>query len=269
MIKYKAVSFLIILSLLVSFRINSQPKFTKTKISIIKQDFVPILDSLIKPPINCEEAWKFVIYDSSKINFVLTIDLLIQDKRIQKLSEEINNGIIKSKPDNSQMPSGNSPAEGSNPPGGIGPPVGMNMPDVSQEIIEDMDDVNKAVDKNNILKEKFKNELTGMQVKLNERLHKTLENEYDEHINILNEFFKSSIELYEKYLPLFKANMKKIDDVIKKYDYGTRIKFPPLKKDILNLQSVQVDVLMFLFNITKEFVLTGARFYNEKLMNMN
>lgn len=266
--KAKILTAIIFLSLILSVRIYSQPKFERTKITIIKEEFALILDSLIKPPLNCDEAWNLMTYDSLKNNFIYIPVLLKQDERIQKLSQEIINNLNKNKPDIPQVPSGNGPPQGGLPPGEMGPPGGMNFPDESQEIIEDMEYIIKSMDKISVLQEKFKNQLTALQFKVNEKLHKTLENDYDEHINIINDFMKSVLTMYEQYYPVFKENMKKIDEVVKKYDYGSKIKFPPLKNDIINVQSVQVDNLIFLLNITKEIASAGAKFYNEKQMSM-
>jgi hypothetical protein len=271
MLRLKNLSVIFLLILFLSGKIYSQQKFDSREIIILKQDFAPILDSLVKPPSNCEEAWGLVTFDTLKNDFAFNTTLENQDNKIQKLLTDITTNINKTKLNKSQMPeipSGGGPPQGGVPPGGMGPPGGMNMPEGVQEIREDMEEVNNAVDKINVLKEKFKNELTAMQYKVNENLHKTLETDYDSHINILNDFMKSALNMYNQYNPTFKESMKKIDGVIKKYDYGTKIKFDPLKKEFLELQLEQINILELLLNITKEFTLLGAKFYNEKQMSL-
>ncbi len=257
------------LILILSHNIYSQQKFEPPKITIINQEFTPLLDSLIKPPSGCDEAWALVVPDSSNTDFVFNSLLESQDSRIQKLLGELNTDLNKTQLNREQVPSGNGPPQSGMPRGGIGPPGGMDIPLGFGDVHDDIEEVNKSVDEINVTTEKFKNELTAMQSKINEKLHKTHENDYDGHIAILNDFMKSALSIYEQYGPVFRRNMKNIDDLIKKYDYGTKVKMGMVKIEFVKLQMEEVNTLKFLLNITKEFTTVGAKFYNEKQKNLN
>jgi hypothetical protein len=271
MFRLKNLPLILILIFFFAGNNYSQQNFSMPDIEILKLDFAPVLDSLIKPPANCAEARGLVWFDTLKRDFILDSALQKQDNRIKKLYTDITINLDKTKQDNSQMPqtpSGGGPSRGSFPTGRQGPPGGMDNPGSFQEIREDMEDINEASDKINVLQEKFKNELNSMQGEVNENLHKTRENDYDAHINIMNDFMKSALDKYNLYGHTFKENMKRIDEVIKKYDYGEKVKFGPVKREFLELQLQQINTLKFLFNITKEFALLGAKFYYEKQMSM-
>ena len=50
-------------------------------------------------------------------------------------------------------------------------------------------------------------------------------------------------------------------DIIKKYDYGSKIKFSPVKAEIVKLQFEQISNINFLLNVTKELATIGSKFY--------
>ncbi|MEO8210132.1 MAG: hypothetical protein ABI840_06195 [bacterium] len=265
--RIKVIFSIFVLGISISNNIYSQPKFEKPNITVLRQEFAPLLDSLITPPANCEEAFGLVTFDTLKSDFVYNSLLENLDIRIQTMVDELTSSLDKLKSENLQMPQNpirNGPPGGGNPPGGMGPPGEMKIPDDLQDIREDMEDVNNAADKITVIREKFKNELTLMQNKVNERLHKTLEADYDLRINIINDFMKSTLKLYNSYDPVFKENIMKIDEVIKKYDYASKPKMRRLKEEFLELQLEQAISLKLLLNITKEFAFIGAKFYHEK-----
>ena len=240
----------------ISNNILSQPK----EKFVLRQNFVPLIDSLITPPSNCEEAFSYMIYDSANGELDYMELLTEQDKVIQNIFREISSHLNESKP---KMP---PPDDGNAPPGGM-PPGGMEprgLDDKTVEIMEDISDANIAADKLTVDKEKFKNELTDMQDKVNDNLHKTIATDYDAHILIINDFLKNGLVLYKKYFRSFRESMLKLDELLEKYDYGSKIKFRPLKSDVYELQMLQVTILKFLITVTKEFVNIGTKFYNEK-----
>ncbi len=232
---------------------------------IIKRDFTPLLDSLIKPPSNTSEAWSLVMFDSVNNKFEFTSVLKEQDQMLQNMIGDINIFLTKTKSSGSQK---HPPQSMNGPPQGM-TPGGMQMPDEFKEIKEDLDDADIAADKMEVLKEKFKNDITSMQDLTNEKLHKTLETDYDAHVNIINDFMETVFKSYLKYNTSFMEYTRNLDDIIKKYDYGDKVKFNPLRSEILKLQLVQLNNLYFMLNITKEFTIIGARFYREKQENIN
>ncbi|MDQ3021349.1 MAG: hypothetical protein M3R36_12380 [Bacteroidota bacterium] len=272
MIRKKIINSIFLLIILFSSNIYSQPKFEKPGITVLRQELALLIDSLITPPANCEEALELVIFDSLKNDFIYSSSLESRDNRIQNLVDELSSSLKKLKSSNlqmSQVPTGNGPPRGGKPPPGVDPPGGMTIPDDFQDMNEDMEDVNIAVDKIIVLREKIKNELTLMQNKVNEKLHKTLETDYDLRIVIINDFMNSTLSLYNRNEPVFKESMKKIDEVIKKYDYASKSKMVLLKEEFLEFQLEEAVSLKLLMNITKEFASIGAKFYNERQKNLN
>ena len=64
--------------------IFSQPKH----FFVLKQDFIPLLDSLVTPPSNCKEALDLMMFDSVKNEFICTELLGEQDERIRKIFDD-------------------------------------------------------------------------------------------------------------------------------------------------------------------------------------
>lgn len=253
---------LLIKLLLIVFYIHSfsDNLFSQPKQDIIfKQDFIPLLDSLLPPPSSCEEAYKLMMFDSVNNEYVYVSVLEDQNNRIQTLSDELTssvNQINQQRNSLPQRPEGNGPPPGGYPPEGIG-----DIQNEPGEIKYDMDEVYRVMDKMNIAGEEFKDELTLLQSKVNEKLHKTLESDQEAHITIANEFLKSGSDLYKKYCRTYRLNLLKIDEVIKKYDYGSKIKMPRIKSEILNLQMAQITNLKLLVKVTRELVKIGCKFY--------
>lgn len=258
----------IFFTFLLSLSLYSQPK----QDFILKEEFVPLLDSLVLPPSNCPEAFSLMVFDSTKMQYVYTQVLNDQDFRISKLFTEMTINLNTNKtgspknglPPGGKGPPGNGPP-GGGPPGGMGPPPG-NMGEIQDEFLkmkDDLEDGNTAMDKFNVEKEKFKDELTQMQLDVNDKLHKTLENEILVREQIINELLKAGSDKYKKYILKFRTNMLVIDEIVKKYGYGSKVKLLPLKSEILKLQMAEITVLKFLLNVTKEFVNIGTKFYNE------
>lgn len=233
---------------------------------IVKQDFVPLLDSLIRPPANCTNAGSYVIYDSLTGAVEMSDIINEQSGRIDALNEYLDSALFKIK----ERP--HIPPRGENAPGGEmpqmqGPPDRGDLPENFAEIREDFQEINIALDKMNVTKEKLKSDISASLEKTNEKLHKTKANDHKLHSDIINEFLESSSLMYEKNYNVFRQSTKVIDDIIKKYNYGEKIDFKPLRKEILEIQSEELSNIRFLFNISKEMVSLGARFELEKIKN--
>ncbi|MEP7146342.1 MAG: hypothetical protein ABI792_04990 [bacterium] len=254
---------LILFLSLLTQNVFSQPKND----FIISQDFVPFLDSLIAPPVNCDAAWTLVITDSLNNKYVLISAIEEQDTKIQKIISEITTNLnLKKIKINAAPPSGKGPSENI-PPGNTSPSIGGKISDDFRDIQEDFQDANLAITRITETKEEFKDEINDMQYKVNEKLHNTHETDYDAHITIINDFMLYTEKQYQKHKLVFRENMNKIDAIIKKYDYGFNIKSPRIKSEILKYQLSQSENLKFLSNITKEFTVIGANFYKEKYIN--
>lgn len=241
------------------FHSFSNNLFSQPKQDIIfRQDFIPLLDSLLPPPSSCDEASNLMMFDSVSNEYVYVSVLEDQNNRIQTLSGELANSVNKLQKRNSlpQRPEGNGPPPGGFPQEGIG-----GIQNEPGGVKDDMDEVYSVMDKMNIAVEEFKDELTLLQVKVNEKLHKTLESDHEAHIIIVNEFLKSGSDLYKKYCRIYRLNLLKIDEVIKKYDYGSKIKMPRIKSEILNMQMEQIMNLKLLVKVTGELVKIGNKFY--------
>lgn len=232
------------------------------------QDFIPLYDSLIQPPLNCEEAFNNTIYDSLKNELILSDKLQDQYEMIVNLYNEFESESLKSEENKFAVPEGPGGIQfpGSGPPqNGTGPPgYNANTPDDVQEIMEDMYKTNLIMDKIIVNTEKYKNELKKSVSKLNDELKSTLQKEYSERVIIANNYLLTQNTEYKKYYVLFRNNMLKIRNVVSKYSSDKYLKFPPLKNDILRLQTATMSNLKFLITITKEFTLTGAKFYSEE-----
>ncbi|HMS34869.1 MAG TPA: hypothetical protein PKC91_12370 [Ignavibacteria bacterium] len=258
----------IFLALITSVNLFSQPK----QDFILKEVFVPFLDSLVLPPSNCDEAISLMVFDSSNMEYEYSQLLNDQDSRITKLFTDLTINLNLNKMDKSrtgQPPGGNGPTVGNGPPAGNGPPGGMgppsgNMGDIQDQFIkmkDDLEDANTAVDKITVEKENFKDELTQMQAEVNNKLHKTLETEDVRREQIINELLSAGSAKYKKSTLIFRTNMLVIDQIVKKYGYGAKVKILPLKSEILKLQMTEITILKFLLNVTKEFANIGTKFY--------
>ena len=236
-----------------------------------EQNFIPIYDSLVHSPLNCEEAFKNTSLDTLTNKFELSGKLKDQFELINNLDDEYQTESLKSEqnkfalpevPDGIEIPGNRPPQNGNNTPGSFG-----YTPDNVREIMEDMNKANIVMDKITVNTEKYKKGLKKSVSELNEKLKSTLKNYYEGRVKITNEFLSSQNTEYDKYFTLFRINIVKIRDIVKKYNYGRYLKFPPLRNDLLRLQASTVSNLKFLITITKEFSLTGAKFYNEEINN--
>ncbi len=230
---------------------------------IVRKEFISLLDSLIKPPASCDEAWSFVTYDPALNDFKISIDIKQQVEQIDKLISELSANINYKTIDKDVY---------RKPPGDTDPdertmPSGSNLSDELRDLGEDFQDADLALTKLTETKEQYKDEIKEMQFKMNEKLHKTFEADYDAHILIVNEFMKFTANQYRKHILAFRENMNKIDAILKKYDNGPTIKSSKIKSEFLKLQFSQAEYLKFLTNITKELTVTGAKFYKDKFIN--
>lgn len=232
-----------------------------------KQDFLQLFDSLVHPPENCETAFSNILYDSVKKEILLEGKLKDQYDLILNLYSYYDTESQKAEkkkfalPEN---PGGTEPPKSGPPPNGNGPPGGIGIvPDGAKEIMEDINSVNLIIDNIIVNTEKYKNELKKSVSKLNEELKSTMQSDYSGRLIMANDFLTSQQTDYNKYYLLFRNNMSKVNEIVKKYNNGENLKFPPLKNDILRIQTVMISNIKFLITITKEFSLTGAKFYIE------
>ncbi|MBK8553243.1 MAG: hypothetical protein IPL53_20155 [Ignavibacteria bacterium] len=237
---------------------------------IIKESVISLLDSLIPPPQNCKSAFDLMANDSMGGELVYNSLLKEQSERVSRLYTELTIMENKFKSERSSMkrnPNGEGPPQGGPPsggppPGGMGPPGGMdNMPDEMIELRDDLSEAVTALDKITVTREKLKNELKKSTENTNVELHKTLQTDTEMHINIVNQLLESGSKKYDKTFRSIRKNMLKIDDIIKKYDYGSKIKFSPVKAEIVKLQFEQISNINFLLNVTKELATIGSKFY--------
>jgi hypothetical protein len=97
----KAAKTLFILFLIMITRISfSQEK----EPAIIKESFIPLLDSLIQPPQDCKAAFDLMTYDSIGGTLVYNNLLKEQSERINKLYTELTIMENKFKSERSSMP---------------------------------------------------------------------------------------------------------------------------------------------------------------------
>ena len=246
--------------LLLAEVIKSQPKTEY----ILKQDFVPILDSLIMPPSNCDEAMSLMILDSTGNKYIKIPLLDEQELRIQKIFTELSANVNGNKSNRlkSMQPPDTKAPPGNGPPGGFGPPPEIG--DIQSEFLkmkDDLYDANIAVDKITVEKEKFKDELTLMQSNVNDKLHETLESDEKARESIINEFLRSGVAKYIKYKKTIRVNLLILDDIVRKYGYGSKVRTILLKSEILNLQLAEAGILKLLVKVTNEFVNIGAKYH--------
>lgn len=250
--------------------------------AIIKESFIPLLDSLIPPPQDCKAAFDLMAYDSIGGELVYNSLLEGQSKRVSRLYTELaimenkfkserssiqrnpnGNGPPQGGPPSGGPPSGGPPSGGP-PPGGMGPPGGNdNMPDEMKDLQDDLSDAVTILDRITVTREKLKNELKKSTENTNVELLKTLQTDTEMHVNIVNLQLDSVSKKYDKTFRSIRKNMLKLDDIIKKYDYGSNIKFPPVKAEIVKLQFEQISNIKFLLNVTKELATFGSKYYKE------
>lgn len=233
-----------------------------------KQDIILLFDSLLHPPENCEAAFSNVSYDSVKRELELDGKLKDQYDLILSMYNYYETESQKAEKKKFDLPEGRGGIELPNngpPPNENGPPGGIgSIPDGAGEIMEDINNANLVIDNIIVNTEKYKNELKKNVSKLNEELKSTMQNDYSGRLKIANDFLSSQQTDYNKYFLLFRNNVSKVNVIVKKYNYGENLKFPPLKNDILRIQTVMISNIKFLITITKEFSLTGSKFYIEE-----
>ncbi|MEO8447780.1 MAG: hypothetical protein ABI528_09810 [bacterium] len=254
------------LTILIIFLSSTTALPQSKKKFIVKQDFAQMLDSLIRPPDNCSKACNYVIYDSLTGSFEMSESISDQTIRIDALDKYLDSALFKIK----ERP--HIPPRGENAPGGEipqmeGPPDRGDLPENFSEIREDFQEINIALDRMNVVKEKLKSDISASLDLTNEKLHKTRANDHILHTEIINDFLEKSYLMYDKDHNVFEQNTKIIDDIIKKYNYGDKIDFKPLRKEILEIQAEELSNIRFLFNVTKELVSLGAKFELEKIKN--
>ena len=265
----KAARIFLIVFLIMISRIS----FSQVKdLAVIKESFIPLLDSLIPPPQDCKAAFDLMTNDSMGGELVYNSLLKGQSERVSQLYTDLTimeNKFKSERSSKQRNPNGNGPPQGGPPsggppPGGMGPPGGSdNMPAEMKDLQDDLSDANTALDRIKVTREKLKNELKKSVENTNVELHKTLQTDTEMHINIVNQLLESGSKKYDKTFRSIRENMLKIDDIIKKYDYGSKIKFSPIKAEIVKLQFEQISNIKFLLNVTKEFATIGSKFYKE------
>ena len=229
------------------------------QVAVIKQDFIPLLDSLIAPPPDCRQAFDLMILDSIKNVFYYSAKLNDQNIRIQNLYDEIYKSVKENNANRfviPQRPQINGPPQSGFPQDNFG-----DLRSEYELLKFDMDEANVSVDKLNIEREQFKDDLKLLEKKVNDEIHKTLESDHEAHQIIVNKFLKAASDLYLKNLRDFRKYMVKIDGVLKKFQYGEFIKSPVIRSDLTELQFAQITNLKFLLNITDELANIGAKFY--------
>ena len=267
--------------LIVFFIMISRISFSQLKEqTIIKESFIPLLDSLFPPPQDCKAAYDLMAYDSIGGELVYNSLLEGQSDRVSRLYTELaimenkfkserssiqrnpnGNGPPQEGPPSGGPPSGGPPSGGP-PPGGMGPPGGNdNMPDEMKDLQDDLNDAVTILDRITVTREKLKNELKISTGNTNVELLKTLQTDTEMQINIVNLLLDSVSKKYDKTIRSIRKNMLKIDDIIKKYDYGSKIKFSPIKAEIVKLQFEQISNIKFLLNVTKELATIGSKYY--------
>ena len=267
--------------LIVFFIMISRISFSQLKEqTIIKESFIPLLDSLFPPPQDCKAAYDLMAYDSIGGELVYNSLLEGQSDRVSRLYTELaimenkfkserssiqrnpnGNGPPQEGPPSGGPPSGGPPSGGP-PPGGMGPPGGNdNMPDELKDLQDDLNDAVTILDRITVTREKLKNELKISTGNTNVELLKTLQTDTEMQINIVNLLLDSVSKKYDKTIRSIRKNMLKIDDIIKKYDYGSKIKFSPIKAEIVKLQFEQISNIKFLLNVTKELATIGSKYY--------
>ena len=266
--------------LIVFFIMISRISFSQLKEqTIIKESFIPLLDSLFPPPQDCKAAYDLMAYDSIGGELVYNSLLEGQSDRVSRLYTELaimenkfkserssiqrnpnGNGPPQEGPPSGGPPSGGPPSGG--PPSGGPPPGGIdNMPDEMKDLQDDLNDAVTILDRITVTREKLKNELKISTGNTNVELLKTLQTDTEMQINIVNLLLDSVSKKYDKTIRSIRKNMLKIDDIIKKYDYGSKIKFSPIKAEIVKLQFEQISNIKFLLNVTKELATIGSKYY--------
>ena len=246
-----------------SDNISSQPKND----FILQREFAPMIDSLIDPPANSDEAWSLVVFDSVKNDYRVIDPIEEQDRKIQNIVAEITAALNSKKTNTTSVAPSTGRGPDGVPPGSTRPSTEGNRSDNLRDIYEDFQDANLALTRLTEIKEQFKNEIQDMQFKVNEKLHKTLKTDHDSHLSIINDFMQFNQKQYQKHKLALRENIIKIDGILKKYDFGSDVTSSRLRSEILKLQLSQSENLKFLSNITKEFTLIGAEFHEQKLTN--
>ena len=123
--------------LIVFFIMISRISFSQLKEqTIIKESFIPLLDSLFPPPQDCKAAYDLMAYDSIGGELVYNSLLEGQSDRVSRLYTELAIMENKFKSERSSIqrnPNGNGPPQegppsGGPPPGGPPGPPGGSMP---------------------------------------------------------------------------------------------------------------------------------------------
>lgn len=229
----------------------------------VRQLFGGFLDSMIRVPFDAQQAWELTVFDSAENQMHFANIVLDQDIRIKNIERQIDSTLKKKNMFGHIRPRGNDP--GNNRPGTVGNPENFPSDMNFNDMREDLYELNTAMDRIEVTKQQFKNEINRLQDSVNIKLKKTLQKDYAAHLNIINDFIGRVSKLYEKNLNILKENTRKTDEIIERYDYGEKVKFTPMELEIIKTQSAQAKNLKFFFNIIKEFIMLGSNFYRESI----
>lgn len=236
----------------------------KTRGEFLKINFSGMIDSLIKPPSNCEEAWKLVDYDTLTNEVVPIAEVIAQNEKITKIGMQIDSLLKKNSIGRRHLPPRGDDIPQNSPPSGNNHPNDENLPDNLGELFRDINEMNLSMDKLIVAREKLKSDISSIQKTASNEIRNTRVGEFDKRNEIINNFLDTVGMLYNNFESVVKENMPDIDEIIKKYDYGAKISATPMANDILKTQSSELEIIKFLFNVSKELINLGAKFYKEQ-----
>ncbi|MBL8006918.1 MAG: hypothetical protein JNJ56_05260 [Ignavibacteria bacterium] len=225
-----------------------------------KTDFTAVYKSLKKPPLTCKEASELTVYDSVTKKFKLDSSIILLEAQLKKIQSEIAGSLSKmeSMKDQFQGQQGNMP-----PPGNMPSPGNGRSQQDFLALREKLDNCRDASDKIMEETDKLQKEISAYQENVNKLVKSTLADDSKGRELIINEFLTNVALIYNKHYSVIIQNVNIIEGTLNNNTEQYISNIMPLTMAVLKCGESEVYGALFLFNITRECIKTGAKFYYE------
>lgn len=225
-----------------------------------KTDFTAVYKSLIKPPLSCKDASGFTVIDSVTKKFTLDSSVILLESQLKKIQSEIAGSLSKfeSMKDQFQGQQGNMPPPGNMP----SPGNGRGQQDL-MALREKLDNCRDASDKIMEETDKLQKEISAYQENVNKLIKSTLADDSKGRELIINDFLTNVALMYNKHYSIILQNVNIIENALNKNTLENMNNIMPITMAVLKCGESEIYVAMFLFNISRECIKTGAKFYYE------
>ncbi len=223
----------------------------------VSENLYLYVDQIPVPPASCKDAMNFVNYnqESNEIKLTQQIDTLDQlfEKMYTKLSKKSENikENLRKRIENEDNGQGNRM-----------PPNGIPQGDM-KDVMTDFHKTDRLQVKLEEAEVKFRNDMQTQQNSVNTEIKKTLANDVDGRVKIVDNFLSNVNKVYSEFILQLKQDFKELDEVTEKYDYGEDKGRLLLKKKIIDIQLLETKNLRLLMSCVKGSIKIGSEFYTK------